>query len=252
MKKAVPASRDANTTTSTPRTMRRASVVSILALLGACASAACTAAPTTLDDGLGSVTQNTTAGNATHFATGDGGTAAAAPDCSLAEEGCPCDKEGDTTACAGPKIRTGNYTSCAPGTRACVAGLWGACLGKAIASESATLTQDYGSPCHDDETVHWGPIDVKGSTPSGANIDVLVQAAASESRLSAAPVVRVAQFNGTSHGSWASADVDAALAAAGVAAAPWLRITLSLTGSQINSAPSVTEWRQESSCTPSH
>jgi hypothetical protein len=52
--------------------------------------------------------------------------------CGVAAEGCPCDTEGATVQCPGPKIHTGNYTTCAPGKRACQKGMWGPCLGKTV------------------------------------------------------------------------------------------------------------------------
>jgi hypothetical protein len=52
--------------------------------------------------------------------------------CGVPAEGCPCDVEGATVQCPGPKIHTGNYTTCAPGKRACLNRVWGPCVGKTI------------------------------------------------------------------------------------------------------------------------
>src|SRR5205085_8187697 len=52
--------------------------------------------------------------------------------CASPAEGCPCAKEGATVDCQGPHVRTGNYTSCAPGERLCSNGAWGACVGKSV------------------------------------------------------------------------------------------------------------------------
>jgi hypothetical protein len=71
-------------------------------------------------------------GNSVGESLGD----AMAPDptaaCSVIAEGCPCDREGETVQCQTTKIRTGNYTSCAPGKRVCQGGTWGSCIGKTV------------------------------------------------------------------------------------------------------------------------
>jgi hypothetical protein len=43
------------------------------------------------------------------------------------DQGCPCEKEGATTACEGPLMRDGDYVTCA-GARACFHGAWGPCI----------------------------------------------------------------------------------------------------------------------------
>ncbi len=237
----------------TPRTVRRGSSLALVGIFAA-AAAACGGAPDSpsLDDGISSVMQSTTsAPGKTAAPAGDAGVPEMALDCTVAAEGCPCDHDGDTVTCAGPKVTTGNYTTCAPGKRQCDNGTWGACVGNTLYSASATMTQDYASPCHSGQTVHWGAIDLQGRTPSGATIDVLVQGANTEAQLDAAPMVHITQFSGAANASWTSPDVTAAMTQAGVAASPWLRITLSLTSSE--SAPAqVTAWHQATSCESSH
>jgi hypothetical protein len=77
-----------------------------------------------LQDGIGTVSEETS--------TSDAQAPQPAVACAVAAEGCPCDLEGATVECPGPKIHTGNYTTCTPGKRACSHGMWGPCVGKTI------------------------------------------------------------------------------------------------------------------------
>jgi hypothetical protein len=82
-----------------------------------------------LQDGIGAVSER----NSTSDAIAPEGAVA----CAVVAEGCPCDGEGATLECPGPKIHTGNYTTCAPGKRACVKGSWGPCIGKTLYAPAA-------------------------------------------------------------------------------------------------------------------
>lgn len=197
-----------------------------------------------LEDGTGTVTQEHSVGDA------------APPQqmqtvaCAVAAEGCPCDHDGDAVTCVGPKIQTGNYTSCEPGKRTCAAGAWGPCVGKTVYENADTLTEDYASPCQPATAVRWGTIALQGHTPDGSNIEVLVQTASSQSSLDDASMVRVTAFGGSTNSTWTSPDVDAALMASGQTPAAWLRITLSVTASPGGSMPQVVAWGQATSCVP--
>lgn len=236
----------------------RASLTSYAALLGALLSAtagtACAGATgsPTFNDGVGTVMQNAS----TAADTGSAPTSNTPPvadteqSAACTDEGCACDQAGATTQCAGPKIHTGDYTSCAPGNRTCTNGAWGACVVKTLYTNSDTLTQDYSSTCGADSSVHWGTVDLTGKTPGGATVDVFVQTAASQTLLDKGTMVHVTEFQGASSTSWTSPDVGAALVAAGVAPAAWLRITLSVTSPNAATPAQVAGWRQETTCVP--
>jgi hypothetical protein len=55
--------------------------------------------------------------------------------CHSPATGCPCAPEGATMPCKTPPIRVGDYTSCEPGVRRCLSGMWGQCVGKNIGSK---------------------------------------------------------------------------------------------------------------------
>jgi hypothetical protein len=62
--------------------------------------------------------------------------------CTAPAEGCPCNIEGSVVSCPGPTVRTGNYTTCAPGQRACTGGRWEACVAKTLYESAPTLIRD--------------------------------------------------------------------------------------------------------------
>jgi hypothetical protein len=239
--------------TSRPRG-RAANYAAILgALLSAAAGTACAGSPEspTFGDGVGTVMQNASTSTAPDAGSAPTSAApsdpAAEPSAACTDQGCACDQEGATVACAGPKIQSGDYTTCAPGKRMCANGAWGACVGKTLYTSSDTLTEDYSSDCGTGSSVVWGAIDLQGKTPNGATVDVLVQTAASQALLDKATMVHVTEFSGSSS-SWTSPDVGAALSAAGVTPGAWLRVTLSVTSPNTSTPAQVTEWRQQSSC----
>jgi hypothetical protein len=238
--------RDASRYISNAVPETRGPAVILFGLSGALAVAAmgtgCASAhdSSSLDDGIGTVTQDHSLADA----------APTQPDtsCRVAAEGCPCTDEGDSVACPGATIRTGNYTSCSPGTRTCSDGAWGACVGKTAYKNADTLTEDYASPCAPANAVAWGAIDVQGYAPQGSTIEVLVQTAASQPALDTASMVRVSQLGGPTTSEWTSAEVDAALVASGVTPAAWLRITLSMQPAPDGASPMVVVWRQATTC----
>ena len=169
--------------------------------------------------------------------------------CAVAAEGCPCAVEGTTATCAGPKIHTGNYTSCSPGTRTCQQGSWGPCIGNAVYQEAATLTEDYSSTCPAGTHVSWGAIGLDGYTPGDSYVDVLAQTADTAALLDSAPAAHVARFDGPTNPDWTSADVESVLGGLGSTSATWLRVTLRLSpASQSAAPPMVAEWRVARTC----
>jgi hypothetical protein len=102
----------------------------LLAALLAAFGAACGGAPDSisLEDGVSSVSE----GNAVGDPMGDAMAPEKTAACAVVAEGCPCDQEGETVQCQTAKVRTGDYTTCAPGKRACKDGTWGPCLGKTL------------------------------------------------------------------------------------------------------------------------
>jgi hypothetical protein len=196
-----------------------------------------------LQDGVGTSAAKST--------TSDGMPPASPVACAVASEGCPCPRDGETVRCAGPKIHTGNYTSCEPGSRECTQGTWGPCIGKMVYQNADTLTEDYVSPCQAGTAVKWGATTLQGLTPGDSHIDLGVQTADTVAELASAPVVHVATFDGPTNSTWTSADVDALLAASGHAPASRLRITLALVRSSPGgSPPMVVDWRQAMTCVP--
>ncbi len=182
-------------------------------------------------------------------ATGAASTSAAAIDaCASPSEGCSCDHEGATAACQGPKIRTGNYTSCQPGERLCSHGTWGACMGKTAVQGAAEVTQDYSSPCAAGKSVRWGALALEGLTPSDSHIVVRVRAAGSQEGLDAASPMTLGTFGGSAT-SWTSVDVQSLLQENGVGGDAWLRVSLSLEqASGGGSLPILAGWQEASSC----
>jgi hypothetical protein len=75
------------------------------------------------------------------LAGGEGGTSGAGStgntpsmrDCRTPQQGCACDVEGEVIDCGHVARRSGDYTACSMGTRACVDAKWGACEGDKIA-----------------------------------------------------------------------------------------------------------------------
>jgi hypothetical protein len=252
VKTAVPASSDSSRSMLNPRPRGRVTTYAAIlgALLSAAAGTACAGGPEspTFNDGVGTVMQNASiapdAGRATTGANPSD--LSAPPSTACTDEGCACAQEGDTVACAGPKIQSGDYTTCAPGKRMCENGAWGACVGKTLYTSSDTLTEDYSTDCGTSSVV-WGAVTLQGKTPGGATIDILVQTAASQALLDKATMVHVTELNGSST-TWTSPDVGPALTAAGVIPAAWLRVTLSVTSPDTSTPAQVTEWRQQSSC----
>jgi hypothetical protein len=66
----------------------------------------------------------------------DGGStleAGAVDPCATPESGCPCDDPGEVIECGHVKRQSDTYTACSMGKRTCGAGIWGACIGDAVA-----------------------------------------------------------------------------------------------------------------------
>jgi hypothetical protein len=194
----------------------------------------------TAQDGIGS-----TQGHST--------TAAPGPACTSPAAGCACTAEGTSIACLGPKIQTGNYTTCTPGVRFCSGGAWGACVGKALYQNVDTITQDFESSCAAGTGVAWSGLTLQGIAPGDSRIDVAVQTADAVAALGAAPLTRVGSFDATMTSPWSGLDVGAALAASGQASAPWLRVTIMLVrGSQSGASPTVAPPQMSSQCVATH
>jgi hypothetical protein len=182
-----------------------------------------------------------------------GATATASEACASPAEGCACDHESATAECQGPKIRTGNYTSCQPGERLCSNGTWGACMGKTAVQGAAEVTQDYSSPCASGSIVQWGALALEGLTPGDSQIVVRVQAAGSQEALDTATPILLGSFGGAKETSWTSVGVQSLLEQGGVSDDAWLRVTLVLeqaTGG--GSLPILAGWQQPSTCALAH
>ena len=152
-------------------------------------------------------------------------------------------------ACKGPKIQSGNYTSCQPGVRFCNGGVWGACIGKTLYDNVDSLTQDYVSPCAAGTEVRWASLKLQGYTPADSRIEVAVQAADSASHLDTAPLMRAGSYDSEAQSPWTAIDVDRVLAA-GHGSAPFLRVTVSLVRSSNNATSPSVAWQQGSECVP--
>ncbi|HZU83504.1 MAG TPA: hypothetical protein VE987_11330 [Polyangiaceae bacterium] len=218
------------------------------ALLWAVAVGGCGGPPTsqTVQDGVGAVAEATSP------------TAAMAPTpappsaaCEAPAIGCPCAGEGTTAPCPGPRIHTGDYTSCAPGVRVCSQGSWGPCMAKTVYQAAGTLTEDYSSPCPRGSAVRWGAFALDGTIRDDAYVDVSVQTAPTASGLGGAPAVHLARFEGSAASSWTSVDVGSVLAAAGQDPGDWLRVSVELVASSSGGEPpALVGWRQASTCVP--
>ena len=169
--------------------------------------------------------------------------------CTTPAEGCPCAHAGAVTACPGPKIRTGDFTSCAPGERVCSNGVWGECLTNTVVQSADSVTQDYSSPCPSGTRVQWGALTLDGLTPGDSKIVVHIETADSSEGLDGASSLALDQFRGSANSSWTSPDAQGALVASGSASGNWLRVTLTLSpSSQGGSTPIVAGWHEASSC----
>jgi len=203
------------------------------------AVSACGGAPDsgTKQDGLGASTTVTP-------------TVAPSLGCASPTDGCSCETEGAEVACKGPKIQSGNYTSCQTGTRFCTGGVWGACIGKTLYENVDSLTQDYASPCAAGMQVRWSALKLQGYTPNDSRIDVAVQTADSLEHLDKAPLLPAGSFDSGAQSPWTGIDVDRVLSTTSQGSAPWLRVTVSLVrSSQSATSPSVA-WQQGSECVP--
>jgi hypothetical protein len=203
--------------------------------------------------GVPESTSDTLQGEVVTVPTQNGAPDAVAPEpsltCTAAAQGCPCPHDGETVQCYGPTIHSGNYTSCAPGRRACAGGVWGPCVGKKLYQSADTLTEDYVSPCPPGTVVRWGAIALEGLTPGDSRLEARVQAADTIARLEEAPVVRVARFDGPRNSEWTSPNVEALLASSGSATLSHLRVTIALVPSSEGSRPTVVDWSQAIACT---
>jgi hypothetical protein len=176
--------------------------------------------------------------------------AAAAPGvaCGTPTEGCPCSEEGATVSCSGPKIRTGNYTTCTPGTRVCYGGAWSACVSKTLYQNVDSVSQDYASPCTGNTHVQWGALKIIGYAPGDSRVDVSVQTADTAASLDSAQSQQVGAFDAQAP-TWPTIDVGAALAARGEASGLQLRVTVALVRGTQGQSPSAT-WQQAWQCVP--
>jgi hypothetical protein len=171
--------------------------------------------------------------------------------CSAPSENCPCDVEGLTVQCNGPKIHQGNYTSCLPGVRVCMGKAWGACVTRTLYQDVDALTQDYTSPCAPGTHVRWGALTLQGFTPDGSQIDIGAQTSDTLAGLDAAPSDLVGAFDGDASAPWENIDVGAALSTQGIGSGQMLRVTVRLVRASPSAAsPSVMSWQQASSCVP--
>jgi hypothetical protein len=175
--------------------------------------------------------------------------APAASACSTPSENCPCDDDGLTVQCTGPKVHVGDYTSCIPGVRVCMSGSWGACVGRSVYQDIDSVTQDYTSPCAAGTTVRWGALSIQGDTPGDSQIAVAVQTANSEGALDAAQPVLIGGLDGASTAAWSGIDVGAALANDGLGSGKLLRVTLQLVRASSSSpSPVVMSFQQATTC----
>lgn len=201
-----------------------------------------------LSDGLGSTNGAPSASPSTRT-EGESPAEPMQAACATPAEGCPCAHANAVTACPGPKIRTGDFTSCAPGERVCSNGVWGECLTTTVVQSADSVTQDYTSPCPSGTRVQWGALTLDGLTPSDSRIVVHIQTADSSEGLDGAPSLTLDQFRGSTNSSWTSPDAQGALAAGGSASGNYLRVTLTLSpSSQGGSTPTVAGWHEASSC----
>jgi hypothetical protein len=169
--------------------------------------------------------------------------------CASPSTGCPCAQEGAIVDCQGPHIRTGNYTSCAPGERMCSNGTWGACVGKSVVQDANEVTQDYPAGCASGKTVRWGALSLEGLTPGDSQIAVVVQAAGSQEDLDEAQAIPLGSFGGATDTSWTSVAVQPLLDSAGVSDEGWLRVTLTLVQASHGGAlPTLAGWQEASVC----
>jgi hypothetical protein len=169
--------------------------------------------------------------------------------CASPSTGCPCAQEGAIVDCQGPHIRTGNYTSCAPGERMCSNGTWGACVGKTVVQDANEVTQDYPAGCPSGTAARWGALSLEGLAPGNSHIDVVVQAAASQEGLDEAEALALGSFGGATETSWTSVAVQPILDRAGVSADGWLRVTLKLVQASNGGAlPTLAGWQETSVC----
>jgi hypothetical protein len=153
-------------------------------------------------------------------------------------------------ACKGPKIQSGNYASCQAGVRFCAGGVWGACIGKTLYENVDSLTQDYASPCAAGTEVRWASLKLQGYAPDDSRIDVAVQTADSLAHLDTAALLRAGSFDSGAQSPWTGIDVNRVLTANGHAAAPFLRVTISLVRSSHNATSPSVAWQQASECVP--
>ena len=210
-------------------------------------STGCAGSPETLSDGTGEAAHSASA--AESVSSAGAAAADAIPACATPSEGCPCTDDGAQIACPGPKVRTGNYTTCADGVRACTSGQWGACITATVVQSADQVSQDDSSPCPAGTAVQWGALSLDGLTPGNSNIAVTAQTAATQAGLDAAPAVALGTFSGSQNTSWTSANAQAAFAGAGVSSDAWVRVTLTLTAATTGgSTPMVAEWREASTC----
>lgn len=202
-------------------------------------SAGCSAAPANLEDGAGSTQGRTLP------------TEPAGPACQSPAAGCPCPSDGTSIDCLGPKVQTGNYTTCTPGLRFCTGGTWGACMGKTSYQDVDTVTQDFASPCAAGTQIQWTNLTVQGLAPVGSRVDVSVQTADAVADLQTAPLTPAASFDDTMASPWSTVDVRAALATSGQSSGSWLRVTLGLVRASANAmSPSVSPPQLAWQCAP--
>jgi len=88
----------------------------------------------------------------------DGGPNMAPPSvdtCDTPNQGCECDKQGESVDCGQVERVSGDYVSCSMGRRTCDDGRWGACIGDGIATlripagQKRTLALGKGTTCPD-------------------------------------------------------------------------------------------------------
>ncbi|MBV9945733.1 MAG: hypothetical protein JOZ69_02675 [Myxococcales bacterium] len=205
----------------------------------------------TLQDSVDpTVTENAPAGSAPGAPPTGGATPTrTAGPCAAPAEGCRCDREGARASCSGPKVHTGNYTSCAPGERVCHGGAWGACAAKSVYLTGETATQDYVSPCRAGTYVAWGALTLDGVAAGSSAVRVYVQTADTAARLDAAPVVPLEAAPASGSAAWTSVEVDAALGARGESPMAWLRVSVeALPSAGGAAAPTIGDWRQAWTC----
>lgn len=102
-------------------------------------SAACGGSPEadTMQEGVAAPLDRRAADNPD---AGQRSDAPSAARCAAAAQGCQC-ISGQIVECVGPKIQSGNYTSCPPGRRACTDGVWGPCVGKTVYGHSGAIPE---------------------------------------------------------------------------------------------------------------